>query len=264
MKEPLISCLAVTLPVSERFAFLTRSIRDYQRQTHRNRELVLVLNGGEPAVARRIREYVTALRDSAIRVVEPPGSLPLGALRNISLEVARGGIVCQWDDDDLYHPERLACQFQALQDGDAVFLREVMQFYPEERTLYCANWHSTEAGAFPGSLMCRLSGGVHYPETGNEARLGEDTAVARDLLATGQVTLLGGFPHLYVYVSHGRNSWPDAHHRMLASKLALSRGLLLRRETALREGLAEIDFGPGEVAVQGFNGTAFTLVQPGA
>lgn len=264
MTEPLISCLAVTLPVAERFAFLTRSITDYQRQTHRNRELILVLNGGDPAVARRIRDHVAALRDPGIRLVEPAGSLTLGALRNISIEHARGEIICQWDDDDLYHPERLARQLEALGDGDAVFLREVMQFYPAERALYCTNWQATETQSFPGSLMCRISVDARYPETGDDARLGEDTTVARHLAETGRVVLLAGLPHLYVYVSHGRNSWPDSHHRMLASRLALSRGLLLRREAALRAGLSGIDFGPDEVLVQGFNGVAFPLAQPGA
>jgi hypothetical protein len=145
-----------------------------------------------------------------------------------------------------------------------VFLGEVMQFYPEERALYCTNWHATETRSFPGSLMCRVSAAARYPETGDEARLGEDTMVARQLSATGKVALLAGRPHLYIYVSHGRNSWPDAHHRMLASRLALSRGLLLRREAALRDGLSAIDFGPGGVLVQGFNGVAFPLAQPSA
>ena len=133
MTEPLISCLAVTLPVAERFAFLTRSITDYQRQTHSNRELVLVLNGGDPTVAELIRDHVAALRDPGIRVVEPAGSLTLGALRNISIEHAGGEIICQWDDDDFYHPERLARQFDALGDGDAVFLRITAKAVPEQQ-----------------------------------------------------------------------------------------------------------------------------------
>lgn len=238
---------------------LSRSIEGFRRQTYPARELVLVLNGGDPAVATRIRDRVAGLDDASIRIAEPPGTLSLGALRNISLAQARGEIVCQWDDDDIYHPHRLAAQRAALADADAVFLQEVMQFYPHERTLYCTNWHATEAKAFPGSLMCRAAAGIRYPETGDRARLGEDSVVARDLAERGRVVTLGGAPHLYVYVSHGRNSWPDEHHRMLASRLALSRGLLQRREAALRSGLAPIDLGPDDIVVHGYNGAAFSL-----
>jgi glycosyltransferase involved in cell wall biosynthesis len=262
MSDQLISCLLVTLPVPERFSMLVRSIDGFRQQTHADRELVLVLNGGDGGAAQRIRDHVAALADPAIRVVEPPGVLPLGTLRNASIAAARGGIVCQWDDDDIYHPERLARQLAALGDADAVFLREVMQFYPHERTIYCTNWQATENKAFPGSLMCRVSTGIIYPETGEEARLGEDSVVARTLAGTCRVEMLAGAPHLYVYVSHGRNSWPDEHHRMLAGSLALSRGLLLRREAELRAGMAPIDLGPDEVVVHGYNGAAFSLPSP--
>jgi hypothetical protein len=70
---------------------------------------------------------------------------------------------------------------------------------------------------------------------------------------------LAGAPHLYVYVSHGGNSWADDHHEMLDTRLGISRGLLLRREAQLREGLRPFDFGPGDVTVRGNNGSAFTL-----
>jgi glycosyltransferase involved in cell wall biosynthesis len=259
MSAVLVSCLLVTLPVAERFPMLVRSIEGFRRQTHPDRELILVLNGGDDASGRRIRDHVAGLADPSIRIVEVPGVRPLGALRNASLAHARGDILCQWDDDDLYHPERLARQLDALGAADAVFLREVMQFYPHERTLSCTNWHATEVKAFPGSLMCRAATGIRYPETGSEARLGEDSVVARFLSERCRVEILGGAPHLYVYVSHGRNSWPDAHHRMLAGQLALSRGLLLRRETELRAGLAAFDLGPDDVTVHGYNGAAFSL-----
>ena len=59
--------------------------------------------------------------------------------------------------------------------------------------------------------------------------------------------------------NHGANTWNDAHHRMLARELSLSKALLARREAALSAGLAPIDFGPGPVVVNGYNGAAFTL-----
>ena len=261
MPDELISCLMVTLPVPARFDCLRRSIADYRRQTYRARELVILLNGGEPESSDRIRKYVDSIGDESIRVIELPGQMPMGALRNRSIAAAKGEIVCQWDDDDLYHPERLTAQAQALDDAgsDALFLRDVMQFFSGSRSLYCTNWRATEAHAFPGSVMCRRSTSVCYPESGPEMQLGEDSAFARQLWAGGTAATLDGAPHLYVYVTHGRNSWPEDHHRMLSRELALSRGLLMKREAQLREGLREIAFDPGEIVVQGYNGPAFTL-----
>jgi glycosyltransferase involved in cell wall biosynthesis len=261
MTQPLISCLTVSLPAVERFALLQRSITSYQRQQYPNRELVLVLNGGDAVSHRRIQHHVATLGDPSIRVIEVPETRPLGALRNKSVHCANGSIICQWDDDDLYHPLRLQYQYQALSssESDAVFLRDVMQLFTDSRHLYCTNWHATELGAFPGSLMCKKMSGVLYPEVGSAASLGEDTVIGRQLLAQGRVHILRELPHLYVYVTHGHNTWPKEHHRMLSRELSLSRGLLLRREVALREGLRDIDFGPGAIIVQGSNGAAFVL-----
>jgi glycosyltransferase involved in cell wall biosynthesis len=190
-------------------------------------------------------------------VVAPPGLLPLGALRNLSLAEARGELWCQWDDDDLYHPERLAAQQVAMAERGAasVLLAEVMQFSTADRSLCLTNWRATEAGGFPGSIMCRRDVALRYPE----ARLGEDSAALRQLGPDNLPALLAEQPWLYVYVTHGGNSWPAEHHQMLRQELAISRGLLARREVALRQGLAPIDFGPGQLRVAGYNGEAFTL-----
>jgi glycosyltransferase involved in cell wall biosynthesis len=251
----------VALPVAKRFNFLVHSIADYRRQSYPHRELVIVLDQGEPACVDAIERHVTELGDPSIRVIQPTGKRTLGALRNQSIQFSTGAILCQWDDDDLYHPGRLTLQFQALEhaNSDAVFLQDVALFFPAQRDLYCTNWRATPAGCFPATLMCRRSTPILYPEDGPEAERGEDTAVAQQLLARCSVHLMAGSPHLHVYVAHGNNTWPESFHRMLRDTLAMSRALLLRREAALRQGLAEIDFGSDAVAVQGNNGAAFVL-----
>jgi hypothetical protein len=69
-------------------------------------------------------------------------------------------------------------------------------------------------------------------------------------------------PYLYVYVCHGMNVWSAEHFRMLVSELAISRGLLQRREVDLRAGFKPHDFGPGEVSVEGNNGLGFKIASP--
>jgi glycosyltransferase involved in cell wall biosynthesis len=261
MAAPLISCLMVTRPTPDRFDGLTVSVGDYLRQTHRARELVVVLDGRTDAGdAARVRAHIEALNRRDVRIVTPPAGLTLGALRNLSRVSAAGEATCQWDDDDRSHPERIARQLEVMQRSgvEAVCLQSVMQYFPDERRLYCTNYVNAPPKASPATLMCRTAAKIAYPEAGPLASRGEDTAVIQQLRAREACADIVDAPHLYVYVSHGRNTWNEAHHRMLAETLCLSQGLLRRREPALRQGLAAFDF-DGPVTVEGSNGPAFTI-----
>jgi hypothetical protein len=259
--DVLVSCLMVTQASERRLAYGRRAIAAYCAQTHPRRELVIVLDQGPAEIRAALTAHVAGLSRDDIRFVEADAELPLGGLRNLSRASARGQVHCQWDDDDLHHPERVARQLAALvQSGaEAVCLEQVMQFFPANRALYCTNWRATEARVFPGSLMCLADSPARYPETGPAARIGEDTDLCVQLQRRDGLRALGEAPHLYVYVSHGANTWGDDHHAMLAQRLGLSQGLLRRHEARLREGLAPFDFGPGPVDLQGPNGVAFSL-----
>ena len=258
---PMVSCLMVTRPVAHRVAFFQRSIAAYCAQTHRNKELIIVLDHGSPDATSVIVGHVASLRRDDIRIEKPRKVLSLGALRNLSRERANGEILCQWDDDDFHHPLRVEQQLKALIDtgGQASLLQEVMHFFVKRRELYCTNWRATDPKGLPGTLMCKRSASICYPETSPSAELGEDLAVVSQLQKHSGFHTIAGSPHLYVYVNHGGNTWADAHHWMLATKLGISRGLLLRREAQLREGLRPFDFGADDVAVQGYNGLASVI-----
>jgi len=259
--EPMVSCLMVTLPVADRWEGLKRSIGDYLRQTHARRELVIVVDTRARAgTAEAIGDYVRGLGRSDIRVFNPAAPASLGALRNVSLSEATGDVLCVWDDDDMRHPERVSRQVASLtaSGAEGLCLTHVMQFFPRERRLYCTNWRPTEARGLPASLVCWRSAPIAYPESGPSSERGEDMAVLQQLKARGRFHLLEDAPHLYVYVSHGKNTYEQEHHQMLL-RLAITRGLLKRHEATLREGLAPLDFGPGQVTVQGSNGPAFVI-----
>jgi glycosyltransferase involved in cell wall biosynthesis len=252
----------VTLPVPERFEFRKRSIAAFCAQSLPCKELVMVVNGGTDSGVERLLEYVASLKRADIRVVTLPGQLNLGQLRNISVESATGDFLCHWDDDDLFHPERLERQLTALITGDheGVLLSDVAQYFPQTRALYCTNWKATEAGGHPATLLVRRTAGIHYPTEGSVARgFGDDLQVALALRARGRLGFIAGMPYLYVYVCHGMNVWSAEHFRMLVSELAISRGLLQRREVELRAGFKPHDFGPGEVSVEGNNGPGFKI-----
>jgi len=257
----LVSCLMVALPDPRRLGSFRRSVADYVRQTHPSRELVVVLDRGDAATRDAMVAHVASLRRDDVRVVEPTEKLTLGALRNVSVAEARGDVVCHWDDDDWFHPERLRAQLAELvrTGAQSLVLEDALQFFPAERTLHWTNYRATVQQGLPSTLMFRRSAPIRYPETGPESARGEDTAGIARLQAHGGYRAMPGAAHLYVYVSHGANTWDAGHHAMLARELSISQSLLRRREASLREGLRPFDFGPGDVTVQGYNGIAFVL-----
>jgi glycosyltransferase involved in cell wall biosynthesis len=202
---PKISCLMVTRGAlyPARFA-----IECYQRQTYRNRELVVVCDvpGAE------IAGWIAGLGDESIRYVETDKAV-LGALRNVSVAAARGDLVCQWDDDDLCHPKRLEVQRDLMRKAGAGahFLSQWMLWWPERRLLGLSALRPWE-----GTMLARREIMPPYPEI----PLREDAAVVAEILKNNRVTW-NRRPTLYCYVFHGGNSWDRSHFEMLFERASL-------------------------------------------
>jgi hypothetical protein len=175
------------------------------------------------------------------------------------MAAASGKVVCQWDDDDLSHPTRLAEQYALLRREDAlgVGIEEILHLFLRDRQLYWTTYRNTPEGCHCATLMYRRSAAARCPEEGPESRLGEDIALMRDLRREGKLVAVGQAPYLYIYVYHGHNT-DGNRHRKLASWLGLSRGLLERRR-AVFERLNCFDLGEAPLAVMGSNGKAFEI-----
>ena len=195
--RPLVSCLIVTRGrlFPARFA-----VDCFRAQLWPERELVLVCDA--PGTA--IETYCHALGDERIRIVTPDTPLAsLGQLRNLSLGAARGEWVCQWDDDDLYHPDRIGLGMRVAQalHADALFLARWMLWAPGTRRIGVSG-----AREWEGSMLARRAAVPPYPALAR----GEDTAVMQAMLARGRVALLDA-PWLYTYVQTGANTWTGQH-----------------------------------------------------
>jgi glycosyltransferase involved in cell wall biosynthesis len=258
----LVSCLTVT---TDRLLMLKQAIACYCAQTYSPRELV-VIAAGTPRYQAAIEDHVRLLARDDIRVVrvhEP--TPPLGRLRNLSVAHARGELVCQWDDDDLYHPERVRTQVAALlQAGaDCCFLSEHLHLFPRDRALYWIDWTrdaglARELQMVPSTLVARRSHALRYPETGPESRLGEDNVVRAAVWSRGGVTLPPGHGVLYVYRFHGRNVTSGEHHQRIRAWGAIERDALTRQRPALDRALARFAL-PLPCAIKARGGeTAYT------
>ncbi len=212
---PLISCLTIT---RDRRDMLERAVDFYVRQTWPARELIIVVD------RRGNLEWVEAFRStcgrSDIRIEIPPAVTHIGALRNHSIDLARGEYVCIWDDDDWYHPLRLERQEEALGGADAVYLEDVMHYFTDAGEMFVERVEST---GFAASLLCRreaIPRFVERPISAQHGERGSDTVVRMRLEKDRKVALLRGLPWLYTYVYQGSNLWPRAHHVGTAFELS--------------------------------------------
>jgi glycosyltransferase involved in cell wall biosynthesis len=237
----MISCLTVTQ--EGRLAPLARAVGDFARQTERDRELVIVHDGGAG-----FHEAVTAVaraHDGApIRIVQAPRApkRTLGALRNAAVDAASGEYVCQWDDDDRHHPRRLEVQLGALRAAkcDASFLGDQLHFFADAREMYWDDWSEEPypLDFVPGTLLARRDALARYPDQSR----GEDTGLVVAMLGEGRsFARVREQGYLYVYVFDGRNSFELAHHAAISLYHRFRGAQLVRLEAALRRHVAEYD-----------------------
>jgi glycosyltransferase involved in cell wall biosynthesis len=260
-KLPGVSCLMVTL---DRLTLAKRSIRSFAAQRYEDRELLVVTDGSE-VFRRALERYVSELGLERVRFFYPGGDgLTLGRLRNISMEEARGELICQWDDDDYSHPDRLAVQVGHMlgESAAACFLTDHLQFIEEQRMLCWIDW--TVGGALegaeqlaPGTLMMFRDARFKYPEAGPFARRGEDSVFLETLYHAVPVARLSGAGHLYLYQYHGRNTFPREHHYRM-STCRTSNAHLNEYAERLREAVSHYPI-PRPYFVVGREGPAFAL-----
>jgi len=182
------------------------AIDSFLKQTYDQKELIIVVDDPGSKVIR----HVQALRANNIRLYVLDGPRrPLGVLRNISVALANGPVVCQWDDDDLYHPERLAVSFRALTESqrEAVLLSRWTVWIPDSEILVRSYERPWE-----GSMMAHKRALPPYPALS----MHEDKQLVDQMMLAKSVALFE-HEHLYVYVYHGDNSFPRPHFVAIAN-----------------------------------------------
>src|SRR5262245_49903639 len=245
--QPMISCLMVT---RQRLAMAKRAIDDFAAQDYEPRQLVIVSDGHEEHDA--LRDYARAAcrSDVAITAVER-GSMPLGQLRNLAIDLAAGDIICQWDDDDLSHPRRLSMQCARMceEGASACFLTDHLHLMAHDRSLYWCDWTRPRGmplwtATVPSTLMCDKRSAGRYPESGPTSRRSEDAAFTRSLLKRCSVATLSGCGWLYVYVFHGANTWDASHHLRIVRATGMDADDLRQRRSELLDAAASYALTP--------------------
>ena len=200
--RPLVSCLCVT---HERTHYLESAVRCFRNQTYENKELVIVHLESDEQTA----EYGTTLTDDNIRViaVDDYEHETLGDVRNRSINEARGDYVCNWDDDDWYHNERIETQLSAiLNSGKSASILLYLLMYDHQRKLA----YITHRRDWENSYMCKKSSlkelDIFYPSLDKR----EDSPFMEKLKEANLIFPIVK-PQLYVYSYTGRNTCGDYH-----------------------------------------------------
>jgi glycosyltransferase involved in cell wall biosynthesis len=115
--RPKISALMVTGRCLERYSLTRVAIDCFFDQTWPNKELVIV-NHGPWSLTQFMSQERKALVNEVM--VYRPEEMTLGDLRNLSMDVASGEWLIQWDDDDWHHPLRMETQFDYADSADTI------------------------------------------------------------------------------------------------------------------------------------------------
>src|SRR5579885_1307402 len=106
---PLISCI---MPTRNRRGFVEQAIEFFRTQDYPRKELIII-EDGEPFLCADLAQ------EENTKYLFFPGQLTIGEKRNIACSLARGNIICQFDDDDYYGSERLSKQIEPILKDEA-------------------------------------------------------------------------------------------------------------------------------------------------
>lgn len=222
-EQPMVSCLCVT---ERRPHLFLRAYASYRVQSYGNRELIVVLMDDDLST----KELVTQLsqEDPSITVVilSRDGQCTLGDRRNRSIEACGGEYICVWDDDDIYHADRIRRSMDALRwsGKNAAVLDRVVLYDASSAQAYLSTrriWEQT--------LVCRkdilIANDFRYAPLDR----GEDTAL---LLQLGKEIFPVTDPALYVYCFHGANTSSTSHfheHLAVADRLPETQNAVIKQ-----------------------------------
>lgn len=214
---PKICCVMAT---NGRIDCIKKSVYCYLNQTYSNKSL-LILSQGTESVNQEIQCYLKSLSREDIQFFTAPQNLSLGGLRNTLVEMSQGDIICQWDDDDLYHPLRLITQYNCLRSNSgnvASLYCDFLKYFENSQELYWCDWSSNPVPSnrylcgtvmFHKEVFAKFP--IFYPDHGSQCHVEEDLNALQKLVSIGSIgPVFAGYQYVYVY--HGKNTYDIDHH----------------------------------------------------
>lgn len=221
--EPLVSVILTT----NRPERLGRALDSYRRQSHGNRELVLVLNSD----AFRRDEVAASIEDlGQVKLFQFPEADTLAACLNRAIEVAEGQYWAKFDDDDEYGEEYLADALLPFRFTDASIVGKATYFarIADESVLYLrrpGREHRYVNFVCGGTLVADRGKTTDLRFDENLAR-GADTDLLRRAAAAGHL-LYSADPYNFVQIralDPTRHTWNIDRNEYLRSCVKVADG----------------------------------------
>ena len=110
--------VTAVIPTFGRPDLVSRAVASVLVQTMRDLEVVVVIDGDDPATVARL----AAIDDARLRWFSHPEKRGAGRARDTGADLATGDWVAFLDDDDEWLPEKLACQLASAPGAPAVIM----------------------------------------------------------------------------------------------------------------------------------------------
>jgi len=105
--------VTVVIPTRNRPDLVTRAVHSALAQTHRDIEVIVVVDGPDPNTVAGL----AAIADPRLTVIALETNIGAAKARNLGVERARGAWIAFLDDDDLWMPRKIAVQMAARPAG---------------------------------------------------------------------------------------------------------------------------------------------------
>jgi glycosyltransferase involved in cell wall biosynthesis len=116
LPDPADDLVSVIVPAYNAERTLDETLRSVRAQTHASLEIIVVDDGSTDATCEVALEH--ARQDTRVRLMRQSNA-GVGAARNAGVRAARGRYVAPIDADDLWRPDKISRQLQALRDAPA-------------------------------------------------------------------------------------------------------------------------------------------------
>ena len=111
--------ITVITPTYKRHQYLKNAVDSVLVQTYKDFELIVVDDNPAGSEERKLTEEVMkAITDQRVIYIQNESNLGGAGSRNRAIEMARGEYISFLDDDDMYLPDRLKVQVEAMKEHD--------------------------------------------------------------------------------------------------------------------------------------------------
>lgn len=111
--------VSIITPVYNSEKLISESIESVQAQTHKDWELLIVMDSGtSDRTADIVLSY--SAKDPRVQLIRVPQGRGVSISRNYAIERAQGEFICFLDSDDLWLPEKLEKQLRFMRKEHAV------------------------------------------------------------------------------------------------------------------------------------------------